>query len=175
MKAKKIIRGAIYALIAALSALTLAQGVEAAGNIHPVNKWAWSTNAGWVNFNPSNGGVTVCADHLEGYAWGENIGWIRLGTFSGCAAHTYSNASTADYGVNRSPAGNLSGHAWSTNAGWIKFNPTHGGVTIHPVTRQFDGYAWAENAGWIHFKGTGAIPYNVAQAIRLLFLPLIQR
>ena len=31
----------------------------AAGNISPTNKWAWSTNAGWVNFNPANGSVTV--------------------------------------------------------------------------------------------------------------------
>jgi hypothetical protein len=82
---------------AALAAIGMVQMVEAAGNIDSVNKWACSTNAGWINFNPTHGGVTVCADHLEGYAWGENIGWIRLGTFSGCAAHTYSNTSTADY------------------------------------------------------------------------------
>ena len=129
-----------------------------------MNKWAWSTNAGWINFNPTNGGVTVCNDHLEGYAWAENIGWIRLGTFSGCAAHKYNNTSASDYGVNKDSSGNLSGNAWSANAGWIKFDPTNGGVTINSTTGSFDGYAWAENVGWIHFK-------NFAQ----LFLPLIRR
>ena len=114
---KKIITRIVYSVLAAVIALGLLQVVEAAGNIDPVNKWAWGTNAGWLNFNPSNSGVTVCADHLEGYAWAENIGWIRLGTFSGCAAHTYSNASITDYGVNKDSSGNLSGNAWSTNAG----------------------------------------------------------
>src|SRR5258708_8587823 len=67
-----------YAVIAAVAALGFLQVVEAAGNINSINKWAWSTNAGWINFNPSNGGVTVCADHLEGFAWAENVGWIHF-------------------------------------------------------------------------------------------------
>jgi hypothetical protein len=171
---KKIIIRILFAVGVAVIALGILQVVEAAGNIDSVNKYAWGTNVGWINFNPTNGGVSVCADHLEGYAWGENIGWIRLGTFSGCAAHTYNNTSITNYGVNKNLSGNLSGYAWSTNAGWIKFNPTFGGVTINPVTRSFDGYAWAENVGWIHFKGTGAFPYNVVQGVRL-FLPLIKR
>jgi hypothetical protein len=171
---KKITTRVLYAVLAALAALGLLEVVEAAGNIDAVNKWAWSTNAGWINFNPANGGVSVCADHLEGYAWAENIGWIRLGTFSGCGPHTYSNASTADYGVNKNSSGILSGNAWSTNAGWIKFNPSFGGVTIDPVTHSFDGYAWAENVGWIHFKGTGSVLYNVVQGVRQ-FLPLLKR
>ena len=48
------------------------QAQAATGNIDPVNKWAWGTNVGWINFRPEHGGVTVCSDHLEGYAWGEN-------------------------------------------------------------------------------------------------------
>jgi hypothetical protein len=163
MISKSIVMPVVYAIMAAAAAFGLAQAVEAGGNVNAVSQWAWSTNAGWINLNPSNGGVTVCADHLEGYAWGENIGWIHMGTFSGCAAHTYSNTSTGDYGVNQDSSGKLSGYAWSTNAGWIKFNPTFGGVTINPNTGSIDGYAWAENFGWIHFKGAG------------LHLPLIQR
>ena len=50
----------------------------ATGNIDPTNKWAWGTNIGWLNFNPTHGGVTVYLDHLEGYAWAENIGWVSL-------------------------------------------------------------------------------------------------
>jgi YVTN family beta-propeller protein len=125
----------------------------AAGNIHPTDKWAWGTNVGWINFGPEGGGVTVYADHLEGYAWGENIGWIRLGTCTGGSPCTYANTSATDYGVNNDGAGRLSGYAWSTNAGWIHFDPDGAeGVTIDPLTGDFDGYAWGENVGWIHFQ-----------------------
>jgi hypothetical protein len=152
---------------------------EPAGNISPVDKWAWSTNAGWINFAPACAGcegVTVYSDHLEGYAWGENIGWIRLGTHAGGGTHTYSNSSATDYGVNRDSYGNLSGYAWGTNVGWINFNPTGGGVSIDPASGSFDGYAWGENVGWIHFKGPG---YNVvAPAIQVqyhVYLPIVLR
>ena len=50
-------------------------------NIDPTDKWAWSTNAGWINFDPQCTGcqgVAVYSDHLEGYAWGENIRWIHV-------------------------------------------------------------------------------------------------
>jgi hypothetical protein len=163
MKPKRMQTRAVMALLAVLAAVGVAQPAKAGGNVNGVSQWAWSTNAGWINLIPVNGGVTVCADHLEDYAWGENIGWIRMGTFSGCGAHTYSNTSTSDYGVNKSPSGKLSGYAWSTNAGWINFDPDFGGVSINPNTGSIDGYAWAENFGWIHFKGAA------------LRLPLIQR
>jgi hypothetical protein len=165
MLSRTIVTCIVCSLLAAVVALGLPQVVEASGNIDPLNKWVWGTNVGWLNFNPTDGGVTVCADHLEGYAWAENIGWIRLGTVNGCAAHVYSNDSITDYGVNKDLVGNLSGNAWSTNAGWIKFDPTNGGVTINSTTGSFDGYAWAENVGWIHFKGSGSVPYNVVMRL----------
>jgi len=118
-------------------------------------RWAWSTNAGWIQLDPTCDGcegVTVYNDHLEGYMWGENIGWIRLGTHTGGGAHTYGNTSSDDYGVNRDSSGNLSGYAWGTNVGWIRFDPEHGGVTYDPNTNNFDGYAWSENVGWITFR-----------------------
>ena len=144
-------------------------------NIHPQARWAWSTNAGWINFNPPNGGVTVCDDHLEGYAWGENVGWIRLGTHAGGGAYTYGNTSTADYGVNRDEDGKLSGYAWGTSVGWIKFDPTVGGVSIDASTGSFEGYAWGENVGWIHFKNTGANAYGVVTTATTSkgYLPII--
>ena len=96
----------------------------------PPKKWAWSTNAGWINFAPAapNGafmdGVAVYPDHLEGFAWAENTGWIRLGTHTSGGAWTYANNSATNYGVNRNPAtGALSGYAWSSTVGWIKFDP----------------------------------------------------
>ncbi len=174
MNSRKVIMRVVLAVFAIAVAVGLSQMTEAAGIIDSVNKWAWATNAGWINFSPAGGGVTVCTDHLEGYAWAENVGWMHLGTFSGCGAHTYSNTSSTDYGVNRDGLGNLSGNAWSTNAGWIKFDPTGSGVTIG-ATGSFDGYAWAENLGWVHFKGTGSVPYNVAEGLSRLLLPMIRR
>ena len=182
---RKLSKHVIYAALVAgivlgLSsvALRLHSGLAqaATGNIDPVNKWAWDTNVGWINFAPAHGGVTVYADHLEGYAWAENIGWIRLGSHIGGGSHTYGNTSHDDYGVNYDGAGQLSGYAWSTNAGWIDFDPTHGGVSIDPGTGSFDGYAWGENVGWIHFKGTGAVAYNVVTHWgqgTYLYLPII--
>jgi hypothetical protein len=143
-------------------------------DIDLVDKWAWSTNAGWINFAPTCDGcegVTVYADHLEGYAWGENIGWIRLGTHTGGGAHQYGNSTALDYGVNRDGSGELSGYAWAANAGWIDFRPTGGGVTIDPLTGSFDGYAWGENVGWIHFKNASPA-YNVALHMHVVWLPL---
>ncbi len=172
MKNKKL-TSAILLSIALL--LALAGVAYAAGNIDAVNKWAWGGNAGWLNFNPTHGGVTVYDDHLEGYAWAENIGWVRLGTYEDGGAHTYANDAADAYGVNNDGSGNLSGYAWSANAGWINFNPSHGQVTIDPATGQFDGYAWAENVGWIHFRNASP-DYSVVTTWgggSKIYLPLV--
>jgi hypothetical protein len=146
------------------------------GNIDPQDKWAWSTNAGWINFDPPNGGVTVYADHLEGYAWGENVGWIRLGTHTGGDAHTYGNTSATDYGVNRDASNNLYGYGWGTNVGWINFDPDGAeGVTIDPVSGDFSGYAWGENVGWIHFNSSGPVAYKVSMLVYRIYLSLVMR
>jgi hypothetical protein len=156
-----LIAGVTFGLLSAVRDLGPGQARAAVGNIDSTHKWAWGTNVGWINFAPSHGGVTVYADHLEGYAWSENVGWIRLGTHTGGGEHTYANTSANTYGVNYDGTSQLSGYAWSSNAGWIDFNPAHGGVTLDPATGSFDGYAWGENVGWISFKGTGAVAYNV--------------
>ena len=42
------------ALLLGVTVCLLAVGVAlAAGNIDPTNRWAWSTNAGWINFAPT--------------------------------------------------------------------------------------------------------------------------
>jgi len=173
----KIIKRLQYPAL--IMALTLAIfGVAQAAmnsNIDPQDKWAWSTNAGWINFNPPDGGVTVYPDHLEGYAWGENVGWIRMGTYTGGGAHTYNNTSAADYGVNRDiSTGELSGYAWGTNVGWISFDPDGGGVSIVPASGDFSGYAWGENVGWIHFNNSEPVAYKVSMLIYRIFLPLVK-
>lgn len=137
--------GSVLTLLAVSVAL-------ADGSIDPTNKYAWGTNTGWINFAPTNGGVTIYSDHLEGDAWGENIGWIRL---KGTARDSM------PYGVNNDGVGNLSGYAWGTNVGWINFKPTNGGVWVDPVTGNFEGYAWGENVGWIHFQNSSGNAYTV--------------
>lgn len=172
----KLIKNSIFLLLV-IGITLIIFGIVYAGsgsNIDPVHKFAWSANAGWVNFNAAHGGAKVFPDHLEGYAWAENVGWIRLGTHTGGGAHTYANTSKTNYGVNQDGTGKLSGFAWSTNAGWVNFNPTHSGVTIDPVSGDFDGYAWAENVGWIHFSKPGL--YNVKALFEKLgeiSLPLV--
>ena len=148
------IRSLLITPLITLLVLGLVNVVNAStGYVDPSNKWAWGTNIGWINFSPTNGGVEVYNDHLEGYVWAENIGWIRLGTYDGGGSHTYANDASGTYGVNNDGLGNLSGYAWSTNTGWINFKPTYGGVTVDPSTGEFNGYAWGENVGWISFKG----------------------
>ncbi len=173
MKNKKMT--SVIVLFVALF-LGLVSVVYAAGNIDSTNKWVWAGNAGWLNFNPDDGGgVTVYDDHLEGYAWAENIGWVRLGTYTGGGTHTYANDAAGNYGVNNDGSGNLSGYAWSANAGWIRFNPKDSQVTIDTSTGEFDGYAWGENVGWIHFKNTGANAYGVVTGLttQSTYLPII--
>ncbi len=115
------------------------------GTINSTNEYAWSENAGWINFGTAQGNVHVNDAGLSGYAWGENIGWISLN----CSNDN--SCATVNYGVANDSEGNLSGYAWSENAGWINFAPTYGGVTIDS-NGNFAGYAWGENTGWIVFN-----------------------
>ena len=135
------------------------------GNIDANNKFAWSENAGWFNFNPTNGGVTVVVERpqwLSGYAWAENIGWVKLGNAAG---GPYANTATNTWGVNII-SGKLTGYAWSETCGWMRFDPTNASVTLDWPTGTFDGYAWAENLGWIHFRN-GSPAYSVQTTARL--------
>jgi hypothetical protein len=168
-------RLALFAIIV-LALLGMYQIGSAAG-IDLTAKWAWSANAGWINFNPTVGGaVAVYGDHLEGYIWAENVGWIRLGTKTGGSPYTYANNDASNYGVNHGPGGKLSGYGWGVNVGWINFAPTGAGVTIDPGTGAFAGYAWGENVGWISLKGgSGTTAYGVFTDFRhfQIYLPLV--
>ena len=172
---KPIGRGALVAVVV-LAMLGIYRTGSAAG-LDPTAKWAWSTNTGWINFNPTVGGnVAVYGDHLEGYIWAENVGWIRLGTHTGGSPYTYANTDATNYGVNRDPSGRFSGYGWGENVGWINFTPTGAGVTIDPQTGAFAGYAWGENVGWISLKGgSGATAYGVVTDFRhfQIYLPLV--
>jgi len=144
MKCRKAIGWAMgLAVVVVAGSMVLADG-----NIDPANNFAWSENAGWINFAPTNGGVTATAYHgLSGYAWAENIGWIKLAA----VGSTYGNTTTNNWGVKLVGTA-LQGFAWSENAGWINFASSNGGVTIS--NGWLTGYAWSENAGWIHLNGS---------------------
>lgn len=115
------------------------------GTIDSTNRYAWSENAGWIDFGTSEGNVHVTDSALSGYAWGELVGWISLN-----CSNTDSCA-TVDYKVTNNSEGTLGGYAWSENVGWIDFDPTNGGVSINS-SGVFSGYAWGELIGWIVFN-----------------------
>ncbi len=153
----------------ALVSYQVAATASSVGNMSAASKYAWSETVGWTNFRPTDGGVTIRADHLSGYAWHENIGWLKLGSDGG---GPYLNTMATNWGVNRDAAGNLTGYAWSEGRGWINFNPTGGGVSVEPVTGTFSGYAWGENFGWMGFRSQPAaqFPYGVGIASYTLSL-----
>ena len=114
------------------------------GTIDNTNRYAWSENAGWIDFGTTLGAVTVTSSGLSGYAYGENTGWISLN----CS--NTSSCDTVSYGVVNDGNGVLSGYAWAEGTGWIDFAPSAGGVTISS-SGVFSGSAYGENVGWIIF------------------------
>ncbi len=154
---------ALWAGMVAVAILCIAAGAAwaapATGNVSATDRYAWSETAGWTDFRPENGGVTVRDAWLSGYAWNESVGWIKLGADGG---GPYANDSATDWGVNRSGTA-LSGYAWSEAAGWIHFAPSGGGVTVD-AGGGFDGWAWSDGIGWIHFASPEAAPIAYALA-----------
>lgn len=77
--------------------------------------YAWGDVIGWVNLDPSGGGVANDgAGNLSGYAWGEQSGWINFSPTNG--------------GVTIDADGFFHGYAWAESAGWISFNCEEEGV-----------------------------------------------
>ncbi|MDR3558321.1 MAG: hypothetical protein P4L61_02195 [Candidatus Pacebacteria bacterium] len=96
--------------------------------------YAWGNVLGWVNFDSTNGNVTVTSAGMTGYAWSANYGWINLSPTNG--------------GVINDGQGNLSGKAWGANTGWIDF----AGVSI-TSSGQFAGQTVSSSlAGVINFS-----------------------
>ncbi len=139
---KKTLFAIILLIIATSSSSTSASTTS--GTITSPNTFAWSENAGWIDFNASSTAVTITDSELTGYAYSENLGWISLN----CS--NTSSCGTVDYKVANNAEGTLSGYAWSENAGWIHFAPSTSGVIINS-SGEFTGYAYGENIGWINF------------------------
>ena len=154
---KTILRAAICALLAMAPALH-----AQTGNIDPAERHAWAEKAGWLDFRPSYGGVTVLPTHLTGYAWQESVGWVKLGSDAG---GPYAYTTATNWGVNLDIVnGALSGYAWSEKAGWIRMDPSFGGVTYDGLTKKPSGWAWSEILGWLHVQSTTPTAYGVAVA-----------
>ncbi len=119
-------------IVAAISAIPVF-AFSTNGTIDSVYKYAWSENAGWINFKADSGNINVVDSGLSGYAWSSNYGWINL--------------SPPMSGVDNDGLGNLSGYAWGENIGWIDFS----GVIIDS-DGYFLGYASSTVAGRISFN-----------------------
>jgi hypothetical protein len=99
-------------LFALLTSAPLAHASATSGTIDSAYKYAWSNVGGYVNFAPTNGGLTITDSAITGYAWSANTGWLN---FSASQSH-----------VTNDGAGNLGGFAWDAGGGWVAF----AGVTI---------------------------------------------
>lgn len=136
--------------IITLTALCLRQAAAAQSTISPTDKSAYAANSGWIDFRTSAAnGVVATETCLAGKAYAANFGWIDLGDGSPVNGHTYSNATTTDFGVNLAASGALTGYAYAANVGWINFEQTYGQPRLNFLTGKFTGYAYAANLGWI--------------------------
>ena len=95
---------------------------ETNGSINSTNSYAWSNEMGWINFNTTEGAVSITDSQITGHAWSEIFGWINL--------------SPTNSGITNDGEGDLSGDAWGEHLGWINFS----GVTIDS-SGNFLGYA----------------------------------
>jgi hypothetical protein len=111
-----------FAVAAVFALAATAYASPTIGSIDPAYKYAWSNVGGYVNFAPSQAGLTITDTGITGYAWSANTGYINFDT----------NLS----GVTNDGEGNLAGFAWDEGAGWISF----AGVTID-ANGQFHGIA----------------------------------
>lgn len=97
--------------------------------------YAWSNQAGWVNFGATNSNISVTDSAITGYAWNSNYGWINMAPSNG--------------GVTIAANGALSGYAWGSSLGWINFS----GVTINS-SGKFTGTASGSIIGTLTFDCT---------------------
>lgn len=112
-----------------------AHAIETNGTIivdGPDAGFAWSNQAGWVNFGATNGNIHITDSGITGYAWNENHGWINMAPSQG--------------GVSVAANGALSGHAWGAGLGWINFS----GVSINS-SGKFVGQATGTLIGTLTF------------------------
>ena len=115
--------------------------------------YAYSGNAGWIDFSGDTDGVGISDTFLYGYAHGANFGWLHFGDGMPENGRAYGNASDSDYGVNRDGAGNFSGYAYGANIGWVNFGWASLGdpnqPRFDPDSGAFSGFVYSDTIGWI--------------------------
>src|SRR3989344_1841001 len=120
--------------------LLLATGAAASETVGTVTTggnegFAWSDQAGWVNFGTANGAITIQDSGITGYAWIPNYGRMNMNPSNG--------------GVSVAAGGALSGYAWSSALGWVNFS----GVSINS-SGVFTGQATGASIGTLTFSCT---------------------
>ncbi len=155
-----VIRPVIYAAVAAASVSAYAEAP-----IDSAHGFAWSENAGWVNWSHGADDVLVHETYLSGLIWAENVGWINLGNGPPADGLYFANDTGLDFGVNVDPVtGELFGLAWGENIGWINFDTPSLGeqrARLSFCEHRLYGFAWGENIGWlnlddsVHFVAEG--------------------
>lgn len=149
-----------------------------------VTDYAWSDTIGWIQFDPSFGGVfyNTTSGQLSGYAWSDNVGWISFesnlaasGGVGGKAAKANTTtgfvlgwARACAGTVNNPPNQDLPGDCTSMTSridgwdGWIKFdtdmfNPVKIDLSNGLTRGEFTGYAWGSDVvGWVSFNCSNA-------------------
>lgn len=96
------------------------------------NGYAWSNQAGWINFGVASGNIHITDAGITGYAWNANYGWINMAPTNG--------------GITVAANGVLSGYAWGSSLGWINFS----GVSINQ-SGVFTGSATGTGIGTLTF------------------------
>ena len=129
----------------------------AQSNVDPVNKHAWSENAGYSNWRDADGtaaGVAVGGTFMGGFIWAENVGFVNVGDGSPTNSISYANIDGTDSGVNIESNGDLHGMAWGEHIGWVNFDGGAMATPAQPARIECDGrltgYVWGENIGWIN-------------------------
>jgi hypothetical protein len=135
----------------------LAQGGGSGTTIDAVNRYAYGSNLGWLDWRgDTNHGVVIATNVCSGYIYSANVGWINLGSGFPVNGLHYQNNSASDFGVNLDASGNLTGYAYGGNIGWITFEQTYGQPKVNLATGNLSGYVWSANCGWISLSNTVA-------------------
>lgn len=132
-----------------------------------VTGYAWSDTIGWIQMNPSLGGVTLddVTGDLNGYAWSDNIGWVSFdatdGTHPSAIINNITTCGASCVVSGWAKAIGADNNGWD---GWIKMSDTVApaySVNLDKTTGNFSGYAWGSDVvGWISFSGVtlGSVP-----------------
>lgn len=129
---RRVLARGVFVLAFVFACAPFAHASTTNGTIDSSYKYAWGNVAGYVNFAPQYGNISVTDSTVTGYAWSANDGWINL--------------SPSGSGVTNDSNGTLGGFAWDSSQGWISFS----GVSINS-SGKFTGQATGANGYILNF------------------------